>query len=107
MKNLEETQNQITTAMMQIANIIKSNEMSALCILYKKEGPIVATPAIIAGSSIDLASAMVQVMLKSTEARNMILAACDCYEHQESKNTDTKEIPPYLKEIIENLLKGL
>ena len=107
MKDFKGTENQITTAMMQIANIIKSNEMSALCILYKKESPIIATPAIIAGSSIDIASEMVQVMLKSTEARNIILSACDCLEHQERKEIDAKEIPPYLKEIIDNLIKGL
>ena len=107
MKNLEETQKQITEAMMQIANIIESNEMSALCILYKKEGPAIATPAITAGSTIDIASSMAQVMLRSTEIRNIILAAYDCYERQEGMNKDIKEIPPYLKEFIDNLIKQL
>ena len=35
MKNLKETKEQIFATTIQISNILKSNEMSASCILYK------------------------------------------------------------------------
>ena len=35
MENFEETEKRITSAMNEISNIIKSNNMSALCFFYK------------------------------------------------------------------------
>ena len=43
MKNLKETKEQIFATTIQISNILKSNEMSAICILYKKQQELVAT----------------------------------------------------------------
>ena len=50
MKNLKETKEQIFATTIHISNILKSNEMSAICILYKKQQELVATPAIVVGS---------------------------------------------------------
>lgn len=107
MENLEETEKQITSAMIQISNIIKSNGMSAICVLYKKQGNVVATPALLAGSSLDIIPAIVQVMQESPQIRNIILAVCNYYQPPKGAKTDTKEMPPYLKDFIEELFKSL
>lgn len=107
MENFEETEKRITSAMIEISNIIKSNEMSALCSLYKKQGSITATPAVIAGSPIDIIPAIVQIMQNSSIARNIILAACDYYKFQEKEKVESKEIPQYLKDCIKELFKDL
>ena len=107
MENFEETEKRITSAMIEISNIIKSNEMSALCFLYKKQGSITATPAVIAGSPTDIIPAIVKVMQNSSIARNIILTACDFYKYQEKEKIEPKEIPQYLKDFIEKLFKDL
>lgn len=107
MENFEETEKRITSAMIEISNIIKSNEMSALCFLYKKQGSITATPTVIAGSPIDIIPAIVQIMQNSSIARNIILAACDYYKFQKKEKVESKEIPQYLKECIKELFKDL
>lgn len=37
MENFEEAEKRITSAMIGISNIIKSNDMNALCFLYKSK----------------------------------------------------------------------
>lgn len=107
MENFEETEKRITSAMIGISNIIKSNDMNALCFLYKKQGSLVATPVVIAGSPINIIPAVVEIMQNSSIARNIILTACDYYKYQEKEKIETKEIPQYLKEFIEELFKEL
>ena len=94
MKNLKETKEQIFATTIQISNILKSNEMSAICILYKKQQELVATPAIVVGSPYNIIPAVIKIMQESEEV-------------QEKEKANTKEVPPYLKDYIEELIKGL
>ena len=107
MENFEETEKRITSAMNEISNIIKSNNMSALCFFYKEQDSLVATPAVITGSPINIIPAIVQIMQNSFIARNIILTACDYNRFQEKEKIETKEMPQYLKEFIEELLNEL
>ena len=84
MENFEETEKRITSAMNEISNIIKSNNMSAL-FFYKEQDSLVATPAVITGSPINIIPAIVQIMQNSFIARNIILTACDYYRFQEKR----------------------
>jgi hypothetical protein len=107
MENFKETEKRITSAMIEISNIIKSNEMSALCLLYKKQGSIIATPTVITGSPTNIIPAIVRIMQNSSIARNIILTACDYYKYQEKEKIETKEIPQYLRDFIEELFNEL
>jgi len=107
MKNLKETKEQIFATTIHISNILKSNEMSAICILYKKQQELVATPAIVVGSPYNIIPAVIKIMQESEEVRNIILTACDYYRFQEKEKIETKEMPQYLKEFIEELLNEL
>ena len=46
-------------------------------------------------------------MPESEEVRNIILTASEYYQFQEKEKANTKEVPPYLKDYIEELIKGL
>ena len=75
--------------------------------LFKEQDSLVATPAVITGSPINIIPAIVQIMQNSFIARNIILTACDYYRFQEKEKIETKEMPQYLKEFIEELLNEL
>lgn len=107
MKNLKETKEQIFATTIHISNILKSNEMSAICILYKKQQELVATPAIVVGFPYNIIPAVIKIMQESEEVRNIILTASEYYQFQEKEKANTKEVPPYLKDYIEELIKGL
>ena len=69
MKNLKETKEQIFATTIHISNILKSNEMSAICILYKKQQELVATPAIKRESKHQRSTSLFKRLYRGTNQR--------------------------------------
>lgn len=107
MENLDEATKRMASAMNQISEIITTNGMDAICILHKEEAGISATPLIIHGSSLKITLAIVESMLKSLETRNLLHGACEYYKIRETEKRTMTEMPPYLKEFIDELLKKM
>ena len=62
MENLEEETKKITSAMVQISEIITTSGMSGICILHKGKGNVMASPLLIQGTTLDIIPAVVSVM---------------------------------------------
>lgn len=107
MGNLDEATKRMASAMNQISEIITTNGMDAICILQIVEAGISATPLIIHGSSLKITLAIVESMLKSPETRNLLRGACEYYKIRETEKRTMTEMPPYLEEFIDELLKKM
>ena len=72
MENLDEATKRITSAMVQISEIITTSGMSGICILHKGKGNVMASPLLIQGTTLDIIPAVVSVMKKpSSSSRNI------------------------------------
>ena len=77
MENLEEETKRITSAMVQISEIITTSGMSGICILHKGKGNVMASPLLIQGTTLDIIPAVVSVMKNHPVAREILLTACE------------------------------
>ena len=71
MENLEEETKKITSAMVQISEIITTSGMSGICILHKGKGNVMASPLLIQGTTLDIIPAVVSVMKNHPVAREI------------------------------------
>lgn len=105
MENLDEETKRLTSAMVQISEIITTSGMSGICVLHKNKGNVVAFPLLIQGTTFDIIPAVVSAMKNNPIAREILLTACECYKCQENEQAVPRDMPAYLKGIIEDLFR--
>lgn len=78
--------------------------MSGICILHKVK-EMLWLLLLIQGTTLDIIPAVVSVMKNHPVAREIFLTACECYKCQENEQAVPRDMPAYLKGIIEDLFR--